>query len=96
MPEIEADFRELIAILRQGRDGVREELEICQAQDPNHDALLRLLTAVRSFADQAQSLLVIMMDRRTDEASWVEVSDLATWFRAIEDLMEKVLALNRM
>ena len=96
MPGREADFQELIAILRQARDTVREELELCQAQEMDSEAFQRLLTAVRSFADQAQSLLVMMMDRRTDEASWVEARDLATWFRAIEDLMEKVLALNRM
>ena len=34
MPKLDADFQELIAILRQARDAVRDELELRRAQDP--------------------------------------------------------------
>ena len=95
MAELEADFQELIAILRKARVAVREEIELLQGQETDNEAYQRLLTAVRSFGDQAQSLFVIMVDRGADEASWREASDLAALFRAIEDLIQKVLALNK-
>ena len=95
MPELEADFQELIAILRQARDAVREELELRRAQASDDQALLRLLTSVRSFADQAESLFIMMTDSGTDEASTLEVNDLAAAFWATEDLIELALGLSR-
>ena len=94
MPEIEADFREMIAILRQARDAVRDELELRRTHDLDNEALLRLLTSVRSFADQAQSLFMMMTDSDSDEASTLEVSDLAESFWATEDLIELALGLG--
>ncbi|CAA9393643.1 MAG: hypothetical protein AVDCRST_MAG15-584 [uncultured Rubellimicrobium sp.] len=94
MPELDADLQELIAILRQARDAVRDELELRQADDPNNEALLRLLTSVRSFADQAMSLFMMMADIGSDEASTREVGDLAESFSATEDLIELALGLG--
>ena len=94
MPGREADFQELIAILRQARDTVRDELELCRAQETDNEALLRLLTSVRSFADQAMSLFMIMADIGTDEALMREVGDLAESFSATEDLIELALGLG--
>lgn len=47
MPKLEADFQELIAILRQARDAVRDELELREAQEMDSEALRRLLTSMR-------------------------------------------------
>ena len=94
MPELEADFQELIAILRQARDAVRQKFELRETQDPDNGALLRLLTSVRSFADQAQSLFIVMADSGADEASTMEVSDLTAAFWATEDLIELALGLG--
>jgi hypothetical protein len=52
MAEREASFAELIEVLRQAQDAVHRELELRQAQEFDREALLRLLTYVRSFADQ--------------------------------------------
>ena len=69
MPELEAGIQELIAIRRQARDAVRDELELRRTHDPDDKALLRLLTSVRSFADQAKSLFIMMTDRDAEKAS---------------------------
>ena len=95
MPELEAGFQELTAILREARDAVRKELELRQAQDVDNEALLRLLTAVRSFADQAESLFIMMTDRDAEKALRVEVSDLAKSFWATEELIEMDLGLDQ-
>ena len=95
MPKLNADFQELIAILRQARDAVRDELELRQTHDPDNEALLRLLTSVRSFADQAQSLFMMMTGSGADEVLTQEVSDLTESFWATEDLIELALGLDR-
>ena len=95
MPELEAGFQELTAILRQARDAVRDELELRRTQETDNEALLRLLTSVRSFADQAMSLFMMMADIGSDEASTREVGDLAESFSATEDLIKLALGLDR-
>ena len=95
MAELGADFQDLIAILRQAQDAVRDELELHQAQEMDSKALLRLLTSVRSFADQAMSLFMMMTDIGSDEASTREVGDLAESFSATEDLIEMALGLGQ-
>jgi hypothetical protein len=95
MPKLEAGFQELIAILRQARDAVRDELELRQAQEMDSEALVRLLTSARSFADQAQSLFIMMTDSGSDEASTTAVSEFAESFWATEDLIELALGIDR-
>ena len=95
MPELDANFQELIAILRQARDAVRDELELRRAQEVDNEALQRLLTSVRSFADQAESLFIMMTDKDAEKGLRVEVSDLAKSFWATEDLIELALGLDR-
>jgi hypothetical protein len=96
MPELEPDVQELIAILRQARDAVRNEFELRQAQDVNNEAFQRLLTGVRSFADQAEALFIMMTDSGSDEASTMEVNELAAAFWATEDRIEAKLGLHRL
>lgn len=95
IPELEADLQELIAILRQARDALQDELELRRAQDPDNEASLRLLTCVRSFADQAEPFFIMMTNSGSDEASTMEVNDLAAAFWATEDLIELALGLGR-
>ncbi len=75
---------------------MREELTVGLAQALDNEALVRLLTAVRSFADQAESLSIIMIDRGSDEASRMEVNELAASFWATEDRIEMALGLDRL
>jgi hypothetical protein len=96
VPELDHGAAQLLAILRQAHGAVQEELRVRQAQDLDREALLRLLDAVRSFADQAQSLFIMMTDSGADEAATMEVKDLATSFWAAEDRIEAVLGLDRM
>lgn len=74
---------------------MREELDLRQAQDSDIKAFQRLLAAMRSFADQAESLFVLRTDSGSDEASRMEVNDLARSFWAAEDLIEIVLGPDR-
>jgi hypothetical protein len=94
VPELNPDVAQLLAILRQADDAVREELTVRQAQDTDKEALLRLLEAVRSFADQAQSLFIMMRDNGADQAPTMEVKDLASSFWATEDHIEALLWLD--
>ena len=96
MAEREANFAALIGVLRQAQDAVHRELELLQAQEFDREALIRLLTSVRSFADQAMSLFMMMADIGSDEASTREVGDLAESFLATEDLIEMALGLHRL
>ena len=98
MADREANFEELIEVLRQARHAVHRELELRQRQEFNREALLRLLTYVRSFADQALSLFRLMANSDPDDVPMEQVAkahELVTSFRATEDRVRAVLELGR-
>ena len=98
MADREATYAELIEVLRQAQDAVHRELELRQAQEFDREALLRLLTSVRSFADQALSLFRLMANSDPDDVPMEKVTkphELVTSFRATEDRIKAALELGR-
>ena len=69
MPDQGVEFARLIATFRDGRDAVTEELDLLDARDFDIPALHRLLEATRDLADQAQALVVLLMESGADEAT---------------------------
>ena len=98
MANREASFAELIEVLRQAQDAVHRELELRQTEEIGREALLRLLTYVHSFADQALSLFRLMANSDPDDVPMEEVAkahELVTSFRATEDRIKAMLKLGR-
>ena len=94
MADREATYAELIEVLRQAQDAVHRELELRQTQEFDREALIRLLTSVRSFADQALSLFRLMANSDPDDVPMEEVAkahELAVSFSETEDRIEAML-----
>lgn len=86
-------FQEMIGTLQEAREALRVELELLQDQAFDSEALLRLLEATRSFADQADSLVLLITDRGAEEAWLSHANDLAAFFWETEETVAAMLGL---
>ena len=92
---MDALFQELIATLQQAREAVSHELGLLAGQDVDHPTLHRLPETGRSFAEQADSLVLMMIERQTDDNLVQVAYDLADFFRGVEERIEPELAIGR-
>lgn len=95
MPETDPLFQEMTDTLQQARGAMHSEMELLQAQDSDRETLLRLLDAARSFADQADALVLLMTDSRAEDASIGRVNAIAAFFWQTEERIEGMLGLGR-
>ena len=92
---MEDRFREMLAALHQAQQAVRDEMAPLQARDFDCPAALSLLQAVRSFATQAEFLLVMMAERGAEDALADAAEDLTGFFRDTEAWVEALLAAGQ-
>ena len=95
MPDQEVEIARLIATFREGRDALADGLDLLDTQDFDIPAIHRLLEATRDLADQAQALVVLLMESGADEAALQDVNDLAAFFWTTEESIEAKLGLYR-
>ena len=93
MPDQELEIAQLIATFREGRDALTEGQDLLDGQDFDMATIHRLLEATRDLADQAQALVLVMMDNGADEADLQDANDLAAFFLTTEESIEAMLGL---
>ena len=75
---------------------MRQEIEAQEHQlSLDSTGLRQLGQSVRSFANQTDGLLLLMMERDAPETRLEEVEDLFDFFHAVEDRIEALLARTR-
>ena len=87
---------EMIATLLAARDAVHQAVE-AQARRPipNHGGLRQLRKWVRTFSQQTDSLLLLMMERNAPEPLLERVEDTFDVFQEVESRIEALLAGTR-
>src|SRR4028119_506704 len=95
VPDQEVEIALLIATFREGRDALTEGLDLLDAQNFDMATIHRLLEATRDLADQAQALVLVMMDSGANEAALQDANDLAAFFLTTEESIEAKLGLYR-
>ena len=95
MPDQEVEIAQLIATFREGRDALAEGLDLLDAQDFDVATTHHLLEATRDLADQAQTLVGLLMESGADEAALQDANDLAAFFWTTQESIEAKLELSR-
>ena len=93
MPDEEGEIVRLLAVFREGRDVVAEGLDRLDVREFDIPAIHRLFEATRDLADQAQALVLLLMDSGTGEAALQDANDLAAFFWTAEESIEAKLGL---
>ena len=95
MPDLQLEFAQVIATLREGQDTVAEALDLLDEEGSGMATVHHLLEATRDLADQAQALVLVMMDGGANETALQDVNDLAAFFWATEDRIEAKIGMGR-
>ena len=86
--EMEAQFNEMIASLREGRRALDAELSpILEAQLPDWSMLERLRDVADDYAARARELRQVMTEQDADAESLEEVDHLCKYFDGTADLI---------
>jgi hypothetical protein len=89
-------FDKMIDTLMAARDAVHHEVEALERQFiPDDHRLRQLRKSVRSFSQQTDQLLLLMVERNAPEPPLERVEDLFDVFHAVEDRIDALLASGR-
>jgi hypothetical protein len=91
---VDVVFQNAFTTLDQAREAVGYEL-LQESLELDRGTLQQLLTATRSFAEQADVLAVMMLEAHQDEGEVAMVDHLVDFFRAIEQRIAVLLKAGR-
>ena len=96
MPEMDALHREMTATLSQARQVVEDELELLtRAAAPDMDRLAHLGRSVGELSFNADSLLMLMLERDADSVLLNVVEALVDFFRDTDEQIAALLKAGR-
>jgi len=88
---MDALVQEMIVTPQQAREAVHHELAPLTGKDVDRPPLQHLFKTVRSFAEQADTLVLMMIERQADDNLVQEGYDLSDFFQDVEERTEPQL-----